>query len=439
LFFIAQSHELWVSDGTEAGTKFLKDLLPGGGAARVRGLFDLDGQLLVLADEGRQLWTSDGTSEGTMLLKQFETGRAEIAKPAFLNGELHFFVALAFNSYEHWKTDGTSAGTQFIQPISTLGGLSDNIKEIVSDGARLYFSARNSDSAITLWTSDGTAAGTHRVADSQSSAVDPKNMTMLGSQLYFTATNPTTGYELWRSDGTSAGTALVGDLMPGTQSSFPGQFTVVGDSLYFTTRGLFQSRNLWRVDATRVQQVEFVEPFQQLSWMYALTAVRGAVFFVGQREGIGAELWRADASGIEIVPGELPGPASAILSTSASSFISVGDHFYYAANDLQVGMELRRLTVGDGDTNFDGEVNLEDLNNVRNHFGKSGGALGDANGDGSVDLADLNAVRNHFGSSGVAAPTNLVQRAHAKATDAVFHVHREELPLGKKAAKRALR
>lgn len=438
LFFTVRNRELWVSDGTEAGTKFLRDLLPSGGSARIRGLFELDGQLFVLADDGRQLWTSNGTPEGTVLLKQFETGEAEIWKPAFLRDELHFFVTLAFNSYEHWKTDGTAAGTQFIQPINTLGGLSDNIKEMVSDGERLYFSARNTDSAVTLWTSDGTAAGTHRVAESQSVAVDPKNMTLLGSQLYFTATNPATGYELWRSDGTSDGTALVGDLLPGAQSSFPGQFTVVGDSLYFTSTG-FQSRYLWQVDASHVQRVEFVEPFQQLTWMYALTAVRGAVFFAGQRAGIGTELWRADANGIEIVPGALPGPASAIPSTSASSFINVGDHFYYAANDLRTGVELRRLTIGDGDTNFDGEVNLEDLNNVRNHFGKSGGALGDANGDGAVDLADLNAVRNHFGSAGAVAPTNWVQRVHSKATDAVFQLHREELPLAKKAAKRASR
>jgi hypothetical protein len=51
-----------------------------------------------------------------------------------------------------------------------------------------------------------------------------------------------------------------------------------------------------------------------------------------------------------------------------------------------------------GDTNGDGLVDLEDLNNVRNHFGGAG--LGDtAPFDGVVDLNDLNAVRNNFGAS----------------------------------------
>jgi hypothetical protein len=61
------------------------------------------------------------------------------------------------------------------------------------------------------------------------------------------------------------------------------------------------------------------------------------------------------------------------------------------------GLEL----VGDapnqpGDTNGDGTVDLEDLNNVRNNFGGTG--LGDTNGDNVVNLDDLNAVRNNFGA-----------------------------------------
>lgn len=51
-----------------------------------------------------------------------------------------------------------------------------------------------------------------------------------------------------------------------------------------------------------------------------------------------------------------------------------------------------------GDTDGDQDVDLADLNNVRNHFGGTG--LGDANGDNLVNLQDLNDVRNHFGFVG---------------------------------------
>ncbi len=51
-----------------------------------------------------------------------------------------------------------------------------------------------------------------------------------------------------------------------------------------------------------------------------------------------------------------------------------------------------------GDTNDDGKVDLNDLNNVRNNFGGAG--VGDTDGDNDVDLDDLNNVRNNFGAGG---------------------------------------
>jgi hypothetical protein len=53
-----------------------------------------------------------------------------------------------------------------------------------------------------------------------------------------------------------------------------------------------------------------------------------------------------------------------------------------------------------GDTDGDDDVDLNDLNNVRNNFGAAGaGVAGDAYPfNGIVDLEDLNAVRNNFGA-----------------------------------------
>lgn len=53
-----------------------------------------------------------------------------------------------------------------------------------------------------------------------------------------------------------------------------------------------------------------------------------------------------------------------------------------------------------GDTDNNGKVDLRDLNNVRNDFGKTGILAGDANPfDGRVDIDDLNLVRNAFGAT----------------------------------------
>jgi len=53
-----------------------------------------------------------------------------------------------------------------------------------------------------------------------------------------------------------------------------------------------------------------------------------------------------------------------------------------------------------GDTDGDRDVDLDDLNNVRNNFGTDNPPAGDTDADGDVDLDDLNAVRNNFGAAG---------------------------------------
>ncbi|MDZ4779784.1 MAG: hypothetical protein SGJ19_05990, partial [Planctomycetia bacterium] len=59
-----------------------------------------------------------------------------------------------------------------------------------------------------------------------------------------------------------------------------------------------------------------------------------------------------------------------------------------------------------GDTNGDGDVNITDLNNVRNNFGAAGGApLGDTDVDHDVDITDLNNVRNNFGATSNGSPS----------------------------------
>lgn len=89
-----------------------------------------------------------------------------------------------------------------------------------------------------------------------------------------------------------------------------------------------------------------------------------------------------------------------------------GDNF-----NLTFTVDARQL----GDADGDGDVDLDDLNHVRNNFGGQG--LGDADGDSDVDLDDLNAVRNNFGLS--------LLRRIPDVREAVFaRFAREEVSLG---------
>jgi len=76
---------------------------------------------------------------------------------------------------------------------------------------------------------------------------------------------------------------------------------------------------------------------------------------------------------------------------------------------FDVGADLVVMRVLPADTNNDGLINIDDLNNVRNNFGETGNAdgklLGDAvPWDGVVDIDDLNVVRNKFGAGATPVP-----------------------------------
>jgi glucose/arabinose dehydrogenase len=69
---------------------------------------------------------------------------------------------------------------------------------------------------------------------------------------------------------------------------------------------------------------------------------------------------------------------------------------------VDLGGQVYKLVPLWGDTDGNGEVDIVDLNNVRNNFGAAG--LGDTNLDGVVNIVDLNNVRNSF----AAGPTESV-------------------------------
>ncbi len=93
--------------------------------------------------------------------------------------------------------------------------------KIVTINGKGYFSANDGSSGFELWESDGTTAGTVRVADINPLGGDssPRYLTNLNGIVYFRAHDGSSGDELWRSNGTAGGTYRVKDIRPGTGGS----------------------------------------------------------------------------------------------------------------------------------------------------------------------------------------------------------------------------
>ena len=122
--------ELWVTDGTVAGTTMVADINPRiYGSSSPRNITDLgNGKAIFSADGGgsisRELWVTDGTAAGTSLVKDIYTGfyKPSNIGPATLLGTSGQAVFAAIGSSvgtQLWVTDGTTPGTSLLKGFSS--------------------------------------------------------------------------------------------------------------------------------------------------------------------------------------------------------------------------------------------------------------------------------------------------------------------------------
>jgi ELWxxDGT repeat protein len=287
---------VWTSDGSEAGTVIV-DGLPAGPAI----LTNANGTLYLTAGAStdRQLWKSDGTPEGSLPLTSVAgTGSASPHNLADVDGTLYFGATEPSFGIEPWKSDGTAAGTQLLKDIYVdPPTIRDSLPfGFTKANAAVVFRAFTPQPGAEPWATDGSAAGTVRIADiwTVSASSHPSSFTKVGNTVFFTATD-VNGIDLWKTDGTSAGTLRVS--VPST----PTQLTRVGGTLFFT---IFTTQ-LWKSDGTEagtalVKEITTLDAGAPRS----LTDVNGTLFFVGSAGG-GLTLWKSDgtdAGTVQVVP-----------------------------------------------------------------------------------------------------------------------------------------
>ena len=317
LFFTADDGvngvELWKSDGTALGTQVVKNINAAAGAssnpakltAVASGGFG-SGKLFFVADDGSdgvELWISDGTAAGTVQVKDIKPGPGSSSPTALLAvGTVLFFMADdGLAGTELWKSDGTPAGTVMVKDIHP-GPTSSNFQDMVNVGGTVFLKAATVGEGSELWKSDGTEAGTTMVKDIypgfNSSA--PYQLVAVGSTLFFQADDGVNGRELWKSDGTEAGTVLVADINPGGSAFFPNSIErysiAAGDTLFFVADDGTHGEELWKSDGTGpgTTLVKDIFPGPTPGAVQALTSVNGTVFFPARNAPSNYELWRSD-------------------------------------------------------------------------------------------------------------------------------------------------
>lgn len=357
----ANGTELWVTDGTAAGTVMVKDINTTAGASSSPSRLTAIGSTIYFrASDGTanaaELWKSDGTAAGTVLVKDINpgTGTSSIDQLAVIGSALYFQANDGTNGAELWKSDGTAGGTTMVKDINATAATGSLPTNIVSNGTYLLFSADNGINGTELWKSDGTAAGTAMLIninpDNGNSAI--ANLTAIGSRVVFSANDGTTGNEIWATNGTAAGTLQLADINTSTAgaSSNPIRMTPFGGNLYFSaTAGTatgFTGNELYKTDGTPggTVLVKDINAGTLNSNPRSFTAQGGALYFCATEAATGAELWKTDgtATGTVLVKDIVSGTGSSTPGGSSSNSVdmfSTGSMLYFVALNQVSGQE----------------------------------------------------------------------------------------------------
>jgi ELWxxDGT repeat protein len=367
--------EPWVSDGTPAGTRLLKDVNLGTAGSNPKLWAPIGDATVFLADDGvsgAELWTTRGTPGGTQLLKDLQPGSGQ-SQITFsfgkgfepINGQLLFAAVGSEFQTTLWKTDGTNAGTTPLVDVTELA----QPQLFTKSSGLVYFQAFDADHGMELWKSDGTTAGTTRVKDINPGSTmypgypnpyvnssNPSRLVDSAGTLYFAATDQD-GAELWKSDGTEGGTTQVADINPGTYDfygvtkgigSAPEQLTPMSDGrLFFTAIDAEHGRELWVTDGTPTgtRLVKDIQTGPGNSVPGGLTVFDGKLYFIADDGFSGRELWVSDGTetGTQLV-WDINSGHDGILPPLPSSPYPVltpaGGRLYFFGNDGVTGSEL---------------------------------------------------------------------------------------------------
>lgn len=332
--------ELWTSDGTSAGTTLVTDIVAGSGGALVEGitipvkLWATSTKVFFFARTGVgiELWVSDGTSAGTRLVGDLTPNGDTFTATS----EIVVFQDQVFFSGgdgELWKSDGTPAGT--VQVKDLLPGTSRaSPSDFFVSGTQLFFTARNTGGFLELWRTDGTTAGTVLLAPR--ATLQPQSYALLGtigSLTIFKAGDTVVGTEPWVTDGTPAGTRLLADLNPGPDYAFssPGAFGRIGSSLLFVGRTAAGPLNLYRSNGTLAGTQVLKSGLTSVS---AIVSNGSRAWFVSNRR----DLWTTDGTAAGTVM--LKQFVAQSFDDSATELTLTSSGLIFSGNDAATGQEL---------------------------------------------------------------------------------------------------
>ncbi|MFO1055137.1 MAG: ELWxxDGT repeat protein [Planctomycetota bacterium] len=405
---------VFTSDGTRAGTHAVAPV--GAVVTQLPNAMSSDGQSLWFASTspatGSELWRTDGTLAGTGMVIDLWPGASSGLPSSALDIQIRVIGAQCWFSgddgsggFEPFVTDGTPAGTHRVADV-VPGATGCNPHVFTPIGNSVVFTALSPAhvSYASLWISDGTVAGTREIVPWPTFAYRPDDLAVVGGRVVFNALLPAYGSEPCASDGTMAGTVVLRDIYPGASTSISQQFTTVGPRVFFTAYEPTHGTELWSTDGTSAgtSLVADLEPGSASSAPYALIAHNAAVWFAASTAAAGTELWTSNgtAAGTVLVADFRAGTGG----SAPTALTSVAGSLWLSADDGVHGFEP---VSSDGTAN--GTRLVADL--ALTEYGSDPGAFVEAGLRGFFQAVTISNGRETFRTDGTPQGTALYRDA----------------------------
>ena len=345
------NQELYISDGTVAGTSLIKDINTGAVSSDPSDFASMGSNVYfsaITAANGRELWKTDGTSVGTSLVKDINAGIV-YSDPrnliALSPTTLLFFTTNAAGFNELYKTDGTSGGTTNIISSPTFSKIYSFSPLAVMGGAAYFVYSNTNNGDYELWKTDGSTISLVKDINTGNTGSFPSQFYVVGSILYFEANNGVNGRELWKTDGTNAGTVMVKDIEPGISNSAISSIFEFNGSIYFSANTALGAE-LWKSDGTTsgTQLVKDINPSGSSTPKY-FCSLNNWLFFNADDGKHKREMWKTDGtqSGTVLVYDYYNDKENNLNSSDPQGLTVINNNIYYAATNGDIGRELFKL------------------------------------------------------------------------------------------------
>ncbi len=354
--------ELWVSDGTAAGTHMVADIAPGPAYSYPEDLAPTaDGVFFTAVGEGsRMVWYSDGTADGTLPVAPLSGGvdflvahgdRAFFGADHAGKDQLHTTTSAGPGDHEVIALNGTdeAAPTQgviiapylFVSAIrpgigreivrvhtSTFSTADADIEsgihwswpyDLVRHGSTLAFSAETAAHGRELWTVNVATMAATRQTDIQAGGAGSgvRGLTSVevdGTPWVYFRADDGSGDDPWRWRA-AAGASKVFDVDPVEDSSAL-RFVSDGSYVYFTAISPAEGKEVYRTDGTPggTTMITPTRPGPSSSTLNSRLRVIGSrVVFDGYAAAVGSELYEVDGTGHDLLLDAIPGPESSYV------------------------------------------------------------------------------------------------------------------------------